>query len=63
MRKSTVFWLSTTMLFLGTILGLLLSPARGGMSFGNYNENKFGEMNGIFMKNRSKAPNIGATRK
>lgn len=43
MRKSTVFWLATAMLFLGTILGFLLAPARGGMSFGNHNENRFGE--------------------
>jgi hypothetical protein len=38
MRKSTVFWLCTAMLTLGTVLGCLLAPVRGGMCFGNNNE-------------------------
>ena len=43
MKKSTLFFLCSTMLLLGTILGFLLSPVRKGFSIGSNNGNSYGD--------------------
>lgn len=39
MKKSTAFFLCTTMLLLGTIFGFLMAPAKKGISIGSNNSN------------------------
>jgi hypothetical protein len=39
MKKSTVFFLCTTMMLLGTVIGFLLAPAKKGISIGSNNSN------------------------
>ena len=39
MKKSSVFLLSTTLLFLGVIIGFLSSPVKHGISIGNHSGN------------------------
>lgn len=43
LKKSTVFYLCSTMLLIGTILGFLISPAQsGGVSIGSNNRKYYG---------------------
>lgn len=42
MKKSTLFLLCSTMLLLGTILGFLFAPVKGGFSIGSNNGNSYG---------------------
>lgn len=35
MKKSTVFWLSTSCTLFGIVIGFLLAPIKGGISCGN----------------------------
>ena len=42
MKKSTIFWLCSAMILLGTVLGFLLSPAKKGLYIGNNNGNTGG---------------------
>jgi hypothetical protein len=47
MKKSTVFMLCTTLFFVGTTLGFILSPIKKGIYIGNNNGNRDG---GLSMK-------------
>ncbi len=42
MKKSTLFFLCSTMFLLGTVLGFLLAPAKEGLSIGSNNGNSCG---------------------
>lgn len=43
LKKSTLFYLCSTMLLIGTILGFLISPAQnGGVSIGSHNRKYYG---------------------
>lgn len=42
MKKSTLFFVCSTMLLLGTVIGFFLSPAQKGLYIGSNNGNTYG---------------------